>query len=38
VEGIDFLDWRSYCSDKIITPEEAVANINRGSRVFIGTG
>jgi acyl-CoA hydrolase/GNAT superfamily N-acetyltransferase len=38
VEGFDFLDWRSYCSDKIITSEEAVANINRGSRVFIGTG
>lgn len=32
------MDWQRYCSHKLITAEEAVTKIKRGSRVFIGTG
>jgi acyl-CoA hydrolase/GNAT superfamily N-acetyltransferase len=32
------MDLKSYCSNKVIAAEQAVAKIKRGSRVFIGTG
>jgi len=32
------MDWKRYCSDKVITATQAVSKIKRGSRVFIGTG
>ncbi|UCF94642.1 MAG: GNAT family N-acetyltransferase [Desulfobacterales bacterium] len=32
------MDLRKYCPHKLVSAEEAVAKIKRGSRVFIGTG
>jgi len=32
------MDWKRYCSDKVITATQAVSKIKRGSRIFIGTG
>ncbi|MBF0588316.1 MAG: GNAT family N-acetyltransferase [Magnetococcales bacterium] len=31
-------DWRETCREKIRTPEQAVAHVRPGQRVFIGTG
>jgi acyl-CoA hydrolase/GNAT superfamily N-acetyltransferase len=36
--GGGFMEWQSQRRDKLIDPEEAIAKIKRGSRVFIGTG
>ncbi len=36
---MDYIEWlNKYYSEKIVSAEEAVANIKSGSRVFIGTG
>ncbi len=32
------MDIRTYCPDKLVTAEEAVSHIKRGSRVFVGSG
>lgn len=32
------MDLNEYCPQKIMTAEDAVSNIKRGSRVFVGTG
>ncbi len=32
------MDLNEYCPEKVMTPEQAVTKIGRGSRVFIGTG
>ena len=36
---MDYVDWlRQHCPKKIMDAQNAVSNIKRGSRVFIGTG
>ena len=36
---MNYLDWlNTYCPKKIVTAEDAISRIKRGSRVFIGTG
>jgi acyl-CoA hydrolase/GNAT superfamily N-acetyltransferase len=37
-EGREGLDLNSICADKLVSAEEAVSKIKRGSRIFIGTG
>ncbi len=32
------MDLKKYCPDKLVPAEEAISNIKRGNRVFIGTG
>lgn len=32
------MDLKAYCPEKVVSAEEAISKINRGSRVFIGTG
>ncbi len=32
------MDLNEYCPEKVMTPEQAVSKIGRGSRVFVGTG
>ncbi len=36
---MDYFEWlKKYCSKKLVSAEEAVSKIKRGSRIFIGTG
>ncbi len=36
---MDYVDWlNQHCADKIVSSEQAVSAIKKGSRVFIGTG
>ena len=32
------MDLNEYCPEKVMTPEQVVSKIGRGSRVFVGTG
>ena len=37
--GMDYQNWvRTHCPQKLVSAEEAISQIKRGSRVFIGTG
>ncbi len=36
---MDYIKWlKKYCPKKLVSAEEAVSKIKRGSRIFIGTG
>lgn len=36
--GTDPMNLKEYCPEKILTAEQAVSKIDRGSRIFLGTG
>ena len=36
---MDYMDWlNEYCADKMVSSQQAISAIKKGSRVFIGTG